>query len=630
MSGMSHEEAFAAVYNDVNAYPTLHHVAEALGKTRKTVRNYSALLRRRTEAGEAVPALVWRGPLAQAPAYAKAAEAPEVTPRDHARVRAETLSVEVNNLILASNYPVINPEAMVVQSHIIMRYDRSAGRRIEVEGIPRTWLTDTLRVAPVKDPRGRRFIFAGAQNDTPVDLPFWENLSAYAEWLGAEIVVGPWTYETNWWDENNPSSRDYDPLLQQHLCFGQMEIGENFLFCGEMNTLPTAARPISDLTTYARGRWAVFPHAKLQLISVPALDPCEQAHQIMTSGAVTRPRVIPRKAGVKAIHHHVLGATLVEFDEDGDIFCRQLTADTDGSFYDLDILVKDGRVTGGHRVKAVTAGDVHVAKLNSRNALATFGYCPKTGRSRPDSLLAMLNPEELLIHDLHDHESRNHHHEGDVSHDYEMAVRGRESILGEITKAFNFLAGLDLPETKVTIVESNHDIALERYIREGRYRGDGVNFRIGLEMDAAYHDHRAAAVLALDLEMPLPSFSLLEWTLRRIGGTQMDGIAWIYDGKSKKIDGIEVGNHGFRGANGARGTVAGYARLGQKMTIGDKHSPSILDEVFGAGVMQLNHGYNKGPSGWAVSHVIQYQNGKRALLTMQEGKWRSFSAVNSK
>src|SRR5690606_3123830 len=152
-----------------------------------------------------------------------------------------------------------------------------------------------------------------------------------------DIVVGPWTYETQWWSENNTTARSYADEIADYLCFGQMTIGDKFVFCGEMNTLPTASRPISDLLTYSRGRWAGLPHAKVQLKSVPSTDPSRQAHQVMTSGAVTRPKIIGRKAGVKSIFHHVIGATLVEFDQDGDLFCRQLIADeNDGSFYDLD------------------------------------------------------------------------------------------------------------------------------------------------------------------------------------------------------------------------------------------------------------------------------------------------------
>src|SRR5690606_3246357 len=99
-------------------------------------------------------------------------------------------------------------------------------------------------------------------------------------------------------------------------------------------------------------------------------------------------------------------------------------------------------------------------------------------------------------------------------------------------------------------------------------------------------------------------------------GAAVDEVDWVHDGYSHVIDGIECGNHGFRGANGARGTVAGFAALGLKMSIADKHSPEICDGVYVAGCMNLRQGYNKGPSGWAIAHVVQYPNGKRALITL--------------
>ena len=53
----------------------------------------------------------------------------------------------------------------------------------------------------------KNFIFTGAQNDAPIHEEFWVNLKAYAAYINAEIVVGPWTYETQWWAENNPTAR---------------------------------------------------------------------------------------------------------------------------------------------------------------------------------------------------------------------------------------------------------------------------------------------------------------------------------------------------------------------------------------------------------------------------------------
>lgn len=549
---------------------------------------------------------------------------PEISPQEHAEARARSLAREITALVTQSRYPLVNPEAIVVESYMSRRYDRETGGYEQVEGTPRTWVSDTLRVAPIEDARGRKFLFTGAQNDAAVHAGFWTNLNAYAAFLGAEIIVGPWTYESSWWSENNPTSREYDGALWGHLCFGQLRVGSNFIFCGEMNTLPTAARPISDLVTYSRGRFAVFPHAKLQLKSVPSTDPSIQAHQVMTTGAVTLPKVIPRKAGVKSIFHHIIGATLVEFDDAGDIFLRQISADESGEFYDLDRLVSGGTVTTGHRVKAVVCGDIHARKLDPANVLATFGMDLATaGVTYLDNVIDTLRPEEIIVHDVFDNESRNHHHVGDSAYSYEMAIRGRDKVMDEVGDAAQFLIGIKRPFATIRVIDSNHDLGLERYVREGRYRSDGANARVGLQLEDAYMAYREQVAAALDKNVTPPTFSLFEHAARGLRGTEMDGIAWVHDGQSFLVDGVECGHHGFRGANGSKGTISGFARIGRKMSIGDKHTPEIMDGVYCAGSLKLNHGYNKGPSSWAVSHVIQYASGKRAVITLQNGKWRA-------
>lgn len=553
-------------------------------------------------------------------------EEPELTPEERARVRATNLSQEVTQLVVNTRYPLVNPEAIVVDSHLVRKYNRKAGDYELVEGTPRTWLSDTLRVAPVEDPRNCKFIFTSAQNDADLH-PVWENLKAYAQFIGAEIVVGPLTYETQWWSDNDPTARAYAPEIVDHLCFGQMAIGKNFVFCGEMNTLPTASAPVSDLTTYSRSRWAVFPHQKRQLKSVPSTDPNIQSHQVMTTGSVTKPKVIPRKAGIKSIFHHVAGAVVVEFDADGDIFCRQITADDNGTFYDLDRKVENGEVTTGHRVDALVCGDLHLRKLDSANALATFGF-DMDGRVYRNNIIDTLKPKNVLLHDVFDNEARNHHHINDNAYSYEMAYRGRDSVLGEVRQVASFLAvlrdlgGRSERDTNLIVVESNHDIGLDRYVKEGRYRHDGLNIRVGLQLEDRYLQYVEERSRAIDSGQPVPSFSLLEHTVKLLDPT-LQTVEWVHDGYSRLINGIEVGHHGFRGVNGAKGTIAGFARVGRKMSIADKHTPEINEGVYVAGAMNLRHGYNRGPSSWAVSHIVHYPDGSRALITLQKGKWRA-------
>ena len=632
MSGVTTELQFADVYNNIQKYPTLGDVAAALGIAYQTVKNKSTKLRKRRNAGKNVPALIWRGTQIEtkvAPETAPAAKPQKLTPGQSADLRADRIRGAMQGLFTSTRYPVLNPHALVTQRRTSRRWDAMLGDHVDVATTPRTWLTETLRVEGRADVRNRKYLFTGAQNDSEIHEGFWQNLIAFADQIGAEIVIGPTTYETNWWDENSPTARDYDPAIADYLCFGQMELGDSFVFCGEMNTLATAPRPIADLTNYGRGRWAVYPHARLQLLSVPSTNPGEQAHHVMSTGFVTRPKVIPRKAGIKTLFHHVYGATLVEFDVDGDLFCRQIIADEDtGSFYDLDVFVSGGVVTTGHRVRAITFADLHLAKLGSRNAKASFGT-DLFGNQQTNSLLAELDPEHILLEDIFDNEKSSHHREDDVAFHFEMAQRGRDSVRDEVRQAMTFLQLINRgPRCQIHVVESNHDVALERYVREKRYNFDGGhNVEFGLELDLAYTRYRKEVARCLDAEITPPKFSLLEHAIHNeaiASGDTIGDVHWIYDGSDSFIlDGIEVGHHGHRGINGSHGTAAGFAKLGRQISIGDKHSPQILDGVYVAGAMELHHGYNKGPSGWSVTHIIQYPNGKRTLVTMQNGKWRA-------
>jgi hypothetical protein len=136
----------------------------------------------------------------------------------------------------------------------------------------------------------------------------------------------------------------------------------------------------------------------------------------------------------------------------------------------------------------------------------------------------VLDPENVIGHDIFDNEARNHHHVHDNAYSYEMAIRGRDSVEEEVDQCGRFLltaVGLSdlLPMVTVgdrtfIVAEGNHDIALEKYAREGRYRNDGRNVRFGLQLEDAYLDHVERRSFAIDNELPVPRFSLLEHAIR--------------------------------------------------------------------------------------------------------------------
>lgn len=557
---------------------------------------------------------------------------PKLLQKEHADRRADFLRSSIITTLTSSNYPVINPECLVVESRIDKVYNYSTGEVSEQSRAPRTYVTDFLKVEPIVDCRNKTFFFTRAQNATKVDENLLANMQAYAKHLNASIVVGPDTYQTSWFAESDPECREYDDSIKDYLCFGRFEIGDNFFFAGEMNILTTASTPINDLLAYSLGKWCVVPHSKQQLESIPVTDPSTKSHQILTTGSITVPKVIPRKAGIKSIFHHIMGFVVVEFDSEGRVFCRHVNSEEDGSFYDLWWRVEKGKVRKANQEKDrpdyIMPGDIHRAKLdraNQNDVLTTFGFAPN-GNVKDQNLISLLNPRRLILQDLHDGEVDSHYTWDDLGAKVELASRNRHELMTEIDGDARFLVELEIRHKnldEIIVDESNHDQRLEKYVREGKYRSDGFNARLGLQLEDRYLQHREETAKALENNQERVGFSLYEYAVRKYVKKDLIKTNWVYDGQSRIINDVEVGHHGHRGTNGSRGSKLGFVRLGRKISVGHGHSPTIRDGLFVAGVMAERQSYNVGPSSWAISHILQYANGKRCIITLTDGHFTS-------
>jgi len=97
----------------------------------------------------------------------------------------------------------------------------------------------------------------------------------------------------------------------------------------------------------------------------------------------------------------------------------------------------------------------------------------------------------------------------------------------------------------------------------------------------------------------------------------------VHEDDSLIIAGIEHGLHGHLGPNGARGNPKNLRSVGKANT-GHTHSAGITEGVYTAGVFgHLDMGYNKGLSSWSHSFILTYENGKRTICTIRDGRaWR--------
>jgi hypothetical protein len=87
---------------------------------------------------------------------------------------------------------------------------------------------------------------------------------------------------------------------------------------------------------------------------------------------------------------------------------------------------------------------------------------------------------------------------------------------------------------------------------------------------------------------------------------------------------VELSVHSDKGTNGSRGTIDQFANLPQKYVIGHSHTPGIVGGSYQVGTSSyLKLDYTSGLSSWAHVHCLVYNNGKRQLIRIINGKWKA-------
>jgi hypothetical protein len=464
-----------------------------------------------------------------------------------------------------------------------------------------------------------RYILTCAQNNTQVHEPTWNAIQAIAKFYNAEIKISTFTYVHN---QEGSAKRNtgkteksiwYDPKIENYVSDKFEELAPGIVWCGNMNTLPTATSPLTGFESYTGRASGIFPHPKFAMVSIPShkKDPPKFNY---TTGTITKRNYIQKRSGIRAEFAHCYGALLVEVDEKGRWFARQLNADVDGVIYDLDIKARpDGKVELHNGVEAIVWGDIHVAAIDKtvKNLAWNKG-----------NMLDTLRPKHQAMHDILDFRARNGHtlKKGLIHDRFREFTSGRDSVEEEIDELCDFLQFARRDWCKTVIVNSNHDNFMIEWLRIADYRHDPINAIYFLKSQLFVYESIA--------ENPKKPVNILKWAIEN-KVEELDDVIFLNEDDSFIIckdssGGIEIGMHGDMGPNGTRGTPSNLAKMGRKLCIGHIHSSGIYDGVYVAGLSgDLDQGYNKGPSSWSHSHIVVYPNGKRAIVTMKNGNWRA-------
>lgn len=470
----------------------------------------------------------------------------------------------------------------------------------------------------------KTYLFTCAQNNTAPFMPFWRNLKVLAEHYGAKIHVSRFVYLANSmasaldkhqaFEKTSSGEREdifWNKEFVPYFSDERMEVAPGLVWCGEMNILPTAENPLSGLEVYTGRKSAVIPHTKVAMQSVPS-GKHEPTKFNYTTGTATLRHYIQRKAGLKAEFHHTYGALLVEVDSDGDWFCRQIIADSEGVIQDFDVKIdEDGVLTEGNPVEAIGWADCHVDDMVDWVRELCWGE---------DGMLDELRPSAQFFHDVHGFKARGHH---DLKHPHMQFRRfllGQTNVREESEQVCAFLYDAYRDWCDNVVVDSNHHDHMGRWLEESDGRNDPKNAEFWTAMQArVWKDLREGNEVPRYFRLMVQE--IMPELLEHINVLRRDDSYIICPDKN---GGIECAMHGHAGPNGGKGSPRAFAKMGRKANLGHYHSAGIMDGVWWGGTCgRLDPDWAHGPGGWSHSHVVTYPNGKRTMVTMWNGKYRA-------
>jgi hypothetical protein len=452
----------------------------------------------------------------------------------------------------------------------------------------------------------KRYIITAAQNGTPIHEGFFRSLLVAAKHLGAELLVIPIRYKnpTSRWTLSQANAETWDQPLAPYLYNGRRKLNANLVVLGDIKTVPTASSPLTGFDAISGGESAILGHTKLQLKVIPT--PSNKLPKILTTtGAVTVPNYTDSKAGKIGEFHHMLGAVIVEL-EDKIFHMRHVSADTKtGEFTDL---VTRYTPTGARRAArplALVMGDTHVDYIDHKVERATFGA---------GGIIETLNPIHLVWHDLLDGYSCNPHHGKNPFNRIAKRQANRDDVGDEVRRAVEFVKKRTTGDRKSVVVASNHDDFLRRWIINSDWREDPTNAEFYLT--TALQMVKGTTLNASGTSAPDP----FAYWIKRAGHP---AIRVLGVDEPFQLGGVDLGQHGELGPNGARGSITNLRRIGARSIIGHSHSPGIDEGAMQVGTStRLRLEYNAGPSSWLNAHAVLHADGKRQLIFIIDGQWR--------
>lgn len=445
-----------------------------------------------------------------------------------------------------------------------------------------------------------KFVVTTAVTGCVLDTKAYNSIKQYCKLNGAELLVLVASDPASNLDRGTLGRID-KRLVDEAIVLEDTYLNENIF----LSTIKLSAKHIDPITGLGRigQREGSFIYAspKQRLKSSP-ISNIKMPHFLMTTGAITKPdytssHYMSNRTAYIADHDHIMGGLIVEIGGADEYHFRQFQCDDKGRFIDLGVQY-DGKKTKKIAPEAFVLGDWHSGST-----------CPMAKGVWKD-ISKKLKPKSVVMHDLFDGRSINHHEAHNIDSLAKRAEQGYLNLKDELNLVARDIEELSTWAKEVVIVKSNHDEFLKRFLQKGNFADDPYNYK---------------TFLRLALEYVETSCDPLKYGVEELGELSdkvKNKVKWLERDEDYLVSGIQLGAHGDKGANGSRGGLKSMEVAYGQSVSGHSHSPEILRGAWQVGTSsKLKLSYNVGPSSWLNTSCLVYPNGQRQLINAIDGKY---------